>query len=206
MREVPGGRLLERRQRRRRHAGLRGSWPARRPWQEGDLAGAAGAHRGGVARAAGGAARLVRSSGLHRPVGFRRSRAGLRRHHRHLRHGHDAGPDAVESGQGRRQPSAVPRRRSAHETAHRRWRGWWSFRSRPCPSPVGRRPHRPVRAGAGRVVRQLRPAVLHRRRDRRAGQAARHHAGAVADPLQARRANPVVGRGHRPHGQEGPCP
>ena len=38
--------------------------------------------------------------GLPRPVGLRRGRAGLRRHHRHLRHGHDAGPDAVESSQG----------------------------------------------------------------------------------------------------------
>ena len=37
-------------------------------------------------------------------------------------------------------------------------------------------------------------------------EAARHHAGAVAVPLQARRANPVVGRGHRPHCQEGSCP
>ena len=102
--------------------------------------------------------------------------------------------------------AAVRRRRSDHETAHRRWRGWWSFGSRSCPSPVGRRRDRSVRAWAGRVVRQLRPAVLRRRRDRRAGEAARHHAGAVADPLQARRANPVVGRGHRPHCQEGSCP
>ena len=45
--------LRERRQRRGRHAGLRGSRPAGRPRQEGDLAGAAGAHRGGIAGAAG---------------------------------------------------------------------------------------------------------------------------------------------------------
>ena len=46
----------------------------------------------------GAAARLVRASGVHRPVGLRRSGVGLRRDHRHLRHGHDAGPDAVEPG------------------------------------------------------------------------------------------------------------
>ena len=33
-------------------------------------------------------------------------------------------------------------------------------------------------------------------------QAARHDAGAVANPVQARRANPVIGRGYRPHGEE----
>ena len=103
-------------------------------------------------------------------------------------------------------PRAVRRRRSAHETAHRRRRGRRCLGSRPCPSPVGRRPDRPVRAGAGRVVRQLRPALLPRRRDRRAGQAARRHAGAAADPLQARRAGADVGGGHRPRGEEGPCP
>ena len=40
--------------------------------------------------------RLVRPSGVHRPVGFRRRRAGVCRHHRYLRDGHDPGPHAVE--------------------------------------------------------------------------------------------------------------
>ena len=30
--------------------------------------------------------------------------------------------------------------------------------------------------------------------------------GAPADPLQPRRAGPHLGRGHRPGGEEGPCP
>ena len=46
----------------------------------------------------GAAARLARASGVHRPVGFRRGRAGVRRDHRYLRDGHDPGPDAVEPG------------------------------------------------------------------------------------------------------------
>ena len=96
VREVPQGGLLERGQHRRRHDGLRGSWSSGRPWQEGHLAGAAGAHRSGIARAAGGGTRLVRPSGIHRAVGFRRSRSGVRRDHRYLRDGHDPGPNAVE--------------------------------------------------------------------------------------------------------------
>src|SRR5262245_34721115 len=74
---------------------------ARRAGQEGHLAGAAGAYCGGVVGAAERAARLAGSSRLPRPCRLRRSRAGLRRHHRYLRHGPAAGPDAVESGQGR---------------------------------------------------------------------------------------------------------
>ena len=93
---------------------------------------------------------------------------------------------------------SVARRRLDHETAHRRRRGGRGIGGRPCPPPVRRRPDRPVRARAGRVVRQLRPALLRRRRDRRAEQAAGRDAGAAAVPLQARRADPLVGRGHRP--------
>ena len=85
-----------------------------------------------------------------------------------------------------------------HETADCRWRGRWSIGSRSCSPLVGRCRDRSVRAWAGRVVRQLRSALLCRRRNRRAGQAAGHDAGAVADPVQARRAHPVVGRSHRP--------
>ena len=51
VREVPQGGLLERGQHRRRHDGVRGSWLAGRPWQEGDLAGAAGANCSRVAGA-----------------------------------------------------------------------------------------------------------------------------------------------------------
>ena len=183
VREVSRGGLHERRQRRRRHAGLRGSRSAGRPWQEDDLAGAASAHRSRVrwccwGRCSAGSS-IRPSSGCRPSSGAGLVFAGI--------------TDTCGMGmilarmpwnQVDRKPASrkccAQRRRSAHETAHRRWRGWWSFRSRSCPSPLGRRRDRPVRAWAGRVVRQLRPAVLRRRRDRRTGEAARHHAGAAA--------------------------
>ncbi len=50
----------------------------------------------GVARAAG-SDRIVRDpSGIHRAVGIRRRRPGVRRSHRHLRDGHAPGPHALE--------------------------------------------------------------------------------------------------------------
>ena len=60
------------------------------------LAGAASSYRSRIAGSAGGRTRLVRASRVHRAIGFRRSRTGLRRNHRHLRHGHDPGPHALE--------------------------------------------------------------------------------------------------------------
>jgi len=56
----------------------------------------------GLASPPGCVARLARSSGLLRAIRVRRRRPRLCRHHGHLRNGHAAGPDAVESGRGSR--------------------------------------------------------------------------------------------------------
>ena len=67
VREVPGLRVRQRRQRGGRHAGLGAGGPAGRPWQEGDLAGAAGADCRRVAGAARHGPGGLRASGLPRP-------------------------------------------------------------------------------------------------------------------------------------------
>ena len=53
-------------------------------------------HRRRITRAAGRCSRLVRASGIHRLVGLRRSRVGVRGHYRYLRDGDDPDPNALE--------------------------------------------------------------------------------------------------------------
>ena len=102
------GRLYECGQCGRRHAGLRRRRACRGARQEGDVAGASGADRGRVVGADWGHAGLFCSPGVHRPVGFRRGGTGFCRHHRHLRHGPVAGPNAVEPVGAQQPARAAP--------------------------------------------------------------------------------------------------
>ena len=94
-------------------------------------------------------------------------------------------------------------RRPAHETLDCRWRGWRSVGGGAGPPLVGRRRDRALRARTGRLVRQLRTALLCRRVDRPAREAAGHHARASAKPASistsasARRSRPSTARRKR---------
>jgi len=70
-----------------------------RAWEEGDLAGTTGADRGRVSRSAGVRPESDGSFRCHLVVGFHWCGPDVRRNHRHLRNGNDAGEDAVESMQ-----------------------------------------------------------------------------------------------------------
>ena len=166
--------------------------------QEVDVPGAAGADRRRVARRGRHGVGGVRASGLPRPGRLRRGWPGLRRGHGHLRDGDDPGEDALESGRQGERPT--------DETRHRGRGGRGSLGGDPSPPPLRRLSHRPLRAGAGRLLRQLRPALLRRRRDRGPGQAPRRDPRADAGPLQPRRAGPNLRRGDRPGGEDGPSP
>jgi len=89
--------LLERGQHRTRHDGVRASWISGCSWRDVHLARATSAPRSGFARPVGDGPWLVRPSSLHRAVGVRGSRAGIRRDHRYLRDGHDPGPKTVDA-------------------------------------------------------------------------------------------------------------
>ena len=122
--------------------------------------------------------------------------------------GHAPGPHALEPGQdAQAEDPCCHRGIPPMKLAHRRRRGGRGIRRRPCPSPVGRRRDRPVRAWPGRLVRQLRPAVLRRRGDRPSGTNcwSRRPSG-LRDPLQSGRADPNLGRGDRPRGKDRPRP
>ena len=109
VREVPGGGLHERRQRRGRHPrpGPSAGLPVNRGKKAISLERQVRIAAGLLVRAGGGAG-LLRPPVLHRPVGVRRGRAGVRRRHRHLRHGPDARPDAVEPGFHRHRRNQQP--------------------------------------------------------------------------------------------------
>ena len=94
------GRVSQRRKCRGRYAGVGRSRLSGCPWQESDLAGASGPHRRGINRVDRCPAGVLCQHPVCLAIGLHRSRLDLRRHHRHLWHGHDARQDAVESGEG----------------------------------------------------------------------------------------------------------
>ena len=93
-----------------------------------------------------------------------------------------------------------------NETCNCRWRGGRGIGRGAGPPPVGRARHRALRARSGRLVRQLRAALLYWRDDCPAREAAGHDSPAPARAIQSRRPYPHIGRGHRPRGEEGPRP
>ncbi len=175
---------------------------AGRAWQEGHVAGAAGADRGRVVGADRSGLGLFCRSGVHRAVGLCGSRIGLCGYHRHLRHGHALGPHALESLQAAAGSSALASTQQTnpsapgtqHEIGDRRRRSGGRFGGNACPPLVGRGPDRPGRARTGCIVRELRTALFHRRRDRPAFQAAANDSGPASGPLQPRRAGQLAGR------------
>ncbi len=134
-----------------------------------------------------------RTAGLFGPsvlvhfVGGDRGRIGVRRHYRHVRHGDVVGEDALEScalgtfRRGKWQIGIVllqiscglhdQSREAQHENRHCRRRGRRCFGGGAGSAVVGRRRNCDVRTRARRFVRQLRPALLHRRRNCRSQQA-----------------------------------
>jgi rhodanese-related sulfurtransferase len=93
-----GGRLHQCRECRRRHDGLGSGWLSGCSRQEGHFSGTSGSHLCGLHVAGWRSVGDCSSSVLGWPLCICWSGSDVCRNHRHLRHGHDSGSHAVESG------------------------------------------------------------------------------------------------------------